>query len=86
MSSCRMKLLDIEGSSIDNGIPVDVDLVPKKSDGSDKTVLEKDVLLSKEDGPQELRVIDYSEFYNIERLSDEINGFYEEEAAEDKAA
>ncbi|MBO5552197.1 MAG: hypothetical protein J5966_09590, partial [Lachnospiraceae bacterium] len=86
MSSCRMKLLDIEGSSIDNGIPVDVDLVPKKSDGSDKTVLEKDVLLSKEDGPQELRVIDYSEFYIIERLSDEINGFYEEEAAEDKAA
>ena len=86
LSSCHMKLLDKDDNSLDNGVPVDIELIPKRSDGDDKTVLVRDVLISLDGEPQELRVPDYTEFYNIERLSDELNAFYEDYEAEDKAA
>ena len=65
-----------DGENIDSGIPVDVDLMVKRSDGKNKYITLKDVPIGSESQKMELRTPDYSEFYNIERLSEEINKFY----------
>ena len=76
MSSYRALLTDKNWENIDDGIPVDVDLVPKRSDGRDKFITVKDVEVGLEGETEELRVPDYSDFYNIDRLSEEMNAFY----------
>jgi len=79
MSTYSARILDDENEVIDAGIPVDSDLVIKRSDGKDKVIT---VLYDYEDEEgkkqtAELRSPDYSEFYDISRLSDEVNEFYE---------
>ena len=70
LSSSRDMQVDSNGVNIDGGVPVDIDLFDKNEDGSDKTVEEvfKGVTYT---------VKDYSNFYDIDRLSSELNKWYE---------
>ena len=81
ISSARFRMTDKNGSNIDGGIEPDVDLVEKNEDGSNKTLkmqVESAQLFGV--GPQTetttIEMNDYSEFYNIDRLSEEMNAFY----------
>lgn len=77
ISAYKGRLVNKEGEGIDNGVEVDVDLVPRRSNGKLKFITVNDVESSSgEKG--DVRIPDYSEFYNIERLSEEINKFYSE--------
>ncbi len=76
ISAYDARFLNKDGENIDSGIPVDVDLMVKRSDGKNKYITLKDVPVGSESQKMELRAPDYSEFYNIERLSEEINKFY----------
>ncbi len=73
ISAYMGRLLNKDGESIDNGIPVDIDLVPKRSNGKTKYITVKDVVIDKEGNKGDCRIPDYSDFYNIERLSEELN-------------
>ncbi|MDO5456039.1 MAG: S41 family peptidase, partial [Eubacteriales bacterium] len=83
ISSHRMHMLDGSGGQVDFGVPVDVDLIGKNPDGSDRMVsVQIDGILSTDDGrissdEIEVKIPDYSEFYDLERLSGEINAFYD---------
>ena len=71
MSSSRFRMTDKAGNNIDGGIEPDVDLLEKNEDGSSKTVkVEIDSVTT-------IEMSDYSEFYNIDRLSEEMNAFYD---------
>ncbi len=79
MSSYFARLINKDGENVDNGIPVDVDLVAKRSDGKDKMIT-VDYEYEDEEGNKEiyeLRSPDYSELYDIARLSEEVNAFYQ---------
>ena len=82
ISSARYRLTDKAGNNIDGGIEPDVDLVVKNEDGSDRKVdVEIDSLrvigIGSETDTKTIELNDYSEFYNIDRLSEEMNAFYE---------
>ena len=81
ISSARFRMTDKAGNNIDGGIEPDVDLLEKNEDGSCKTVnveIESIGILGA--GPETetttIEINDYSEFYNIDRLSEEMNSFY----------
>ena len=76
MSAYRGRLVNKDGEGIDNGIPVDIDLIPKRSNGEPKYVTVHGVQIDAEGNTGDRRCPDYSEFYNINRLSEEINRFY----------
>ena len=83
ISSARFRMTDKNGSNIDGGIEPDVDLVVKNEDGSNKTLkMEVESAQLFGVGPQTetttIEMNDYSEFYNIDRLSEEMNAFYGE--------
>ena len=78
LSSCHARFIDQDGNNIDNGVPVDCELIPQRSDGSSRTILVEDVLISGNGIQSGLRVPDYSDFYDIDRLSEEIGAFYDE--------
>jgi hypothetical protein len=74
-------MTDKAGNNIDGGIEPDVDLLEKNEDGSSKTVeVEIDSVKLFGVGPESdkttIEMSDYSEFYNIDRLSEEMNAFY----------
>ena len=82
MSSSRFRMTDKAGNNIDGGIEPDVDLLEKNEDGSSKTVkVEIDSVKLFGVGPESdtttIEMSDYSEFYNIDRLSEEMNAFYD---------
>ena len=63
------RLVNKDGESVDNGIPADVNLVGKRSNGKTKYITVKDVTDS--DGTKgDKRIPDYSDFYNIKKLSE----------------
>ena len=81
ISSSRFRMTDKAGSNIDGGVEPDVDLLEKNEDGSNKTVkAEIDSVQMFSVGPDSdtttIEMSDYSEFYNIDRLSEEMNAFY----------
>ena len=81
MSSARFRMTDKAGSNIDGGIEPDVDLVGKNEDGSSRTIeteIESVHLfgVGPESDTMTIEMSDYSEFYNIDRLSEEMNAFY----------
>ncbi|MBR0397282.1 MAG: hypothetical protein IJI10_03335 [Eubacterium sp.] len=74
MSSARCRLTDQAGISHDDGIPVDVDLLPKDQNGAVKNIeitIPEDPNFP-EDGDITVTIPDYTEFYNLERLSKEM--------------
>lgn len=75
-SSYKARITDIEGKNIDGGVPVDVDLIPKRSDGNNKKVTVRDVDIDGDSVPEDALISDYSAFYEIERLSEEMERFY----------
>ena len=75
MSAYKGRFLNEEGEQIDNGVPVDVDLVKKRENGKPKYIT---VPFNYEGKDYEGRMPDYSDFYDIDRLSEEVNKFYEE--------
>ena len=81
ISSARFRMTDKAGNNIDGGIEPDVDLIEKNGGGSSKTVkVEIDSVKMLGVGPESdtttIEMSDYSEFYNIDRLSEEMNAFY----------
>lgn len=92
ISSARCHLTTKDGGTIDFGVPVDADLVEKNADGSNKMVVtpivgpavEEDHSVNDE---KELdwESVDYSQFYNIDRLGEEMDSFFGEEALEPAA-
>jgi hypothetical protein len=79
-SSFSGRFINNADETIDDGVPVDTDLVIKRSDGKDK-IITVDYTWEDEDGEEqhfEIRTPDYSEFFDISRLSDEVNEFYDE--------
>ena len=85
-SSSRMHLTTKDGGEIDFGVPVDADLVEKNEDGSYKTVtthivgpvLEENCTI-KDEQEVDWESVDYSQFYNLDRLSEEMDSFFGEE-------
>lgn len=76
MSTYMGRFINKDDEIIDNGVEVDVDLIPKRSNGKDRFITVKDV--TGYDGKKaDIRIPDYSDFYNISRLSEEMNRFYE---------
>ena len=73
VSAYKGRILNNAGDTIDNGVEVDVDLVPKRSNGEPRYITVKDVPTGIEGVTVEKRTPDYSDFYNIKRLSDEMN-------------
>lgn len=73
ISAYKGRLVNKDGECIDNGIPVDVDLVKKRSNGKTKYITVKDVVIDNNGTKGDKRIPDYSDFYNIERLSEELN-------------
>ena len=94
ISSARLRILNKDGESIDDGIPVDVDLVGRNEDGTDRIIdVEVPVAGYSETGEavettMTLRTVDYTQLYDIDRLSEEMNRFYggQEERELDDAA
>lgn len=83
ISSARYRLTDKDGNCIDDGITPDVELVGKNEDGTVKTQeVEIETVRLLGIGPESetttIELNDYSEFYNIDRLSREMNKFYGE--------
>ncbi len=76
ISSYKGRYIDKNGKNIDSGIPVDCDLIPKRSDGKDEVITLYQLDINKDGKKEDVRVTDYSELYNIERLSEEMNKFY----------
>ncbi|MBR5377431.1 MAG: hypothetical protein IK139_09140 [Lachnospiraceae bacterium] len=74
VSAYKGRLVNEKGESIDNGVPVDVDLIKKRSNGKDRfiTVTAK----NRDDVDTEYRLPDCSDFYDIDRLSEEVNKYY----------
>lgn len=74
---CQFRLaryVDASGAVHDEGIPADIDLLQKNADGSVKEItmdIPKDPDYP-EDGNIQVAMPDYSEFYNIKRLSEEM--------------
>lgn len=86
MSSFRMHMTSKDGENIDLGVPVDVDLVEKNADGSDKTISTPIVGLAvEEDGSLnyqkeiEWETPDYTAFFDVDRLGEEMDKFYGKE-------
>ena len=85
-SSSRMHLTTKDGGEIDFGVPVDADLVEKNEDGSYKTVtthivgpvLEENCTI-KDEQEVDWESVDYSQFYNLDRLGEEMDSFFGEE-------
>ena len=75
MSAYSGRMLNEAGENIDNGIEVDVDLLPKRSNGLTRfTTVE---LTNKDTGETvQRRTPDYSGFYDLEKLSAAINDYY----------
>ena len=94
ISSARLRFLNKDGESIDGGVPVDVDLVGKNEDGTDRIIeVEVPVAGYSETGEavettMTLKTVDYTQLYDIDRLSQEMNRFYggQEETELDDAA
>ena len=78
ISAYKGRIINKEGEGIDNGIPVDVDLVPKRSNGKDKYITVKDVVIDANGNTGDKRIPDYSDFYNIKKLSEALNEIDEE--------
>ncbi|MBO4375516.1 MAG: hypothetical protein J5829_10455 [Lachnospiraceae bacterium] len=76
MSAYKGRLLNEDEEQIDNGIPVDVDLVRKRENGKPKYIT---VNFKYEGKEYEGRTPDYSDFYDIDRLSEEVNKLYSED-------
>lgn len=76
LSSAVGRMLNEAGEVTDQGVPVDVDLVPKRMDGREQYITVKDVDMGYGEEPTEIRTPDYRELYDIERLSEEMNAFY----------
>ena len=76
-SSGLCKYVDKAGKAYDEGIPVDIDLLQKKKDGSVKEITMKVPRDPDhpEDGTVKVTMPDYSDFYRIDRLSKEMNAF-----------
>ena len=92
ISSARSHLTTKEGGEIDFGVPVDVDLLEKNADGSNKMVTTPIVGPAiEEDGTinngkeQDWESFDYSQFYDLDRLGEEMDKFYGEEALQPAA-
>ncbi len=75
ISSARAMLTDKTGASIDGGVPVHVDLIPKNADGSDKTV-ELELLNYYTGKMHKIAVRDYSELFDPERIAAEVDAYY----------
>lgn len=73
VSAYKGRMLNAAGENIDNGVEVDVDLIPKRSNGEPRYITVKDIPDGEDGATVEKRTPDYSDFYNIERLSDEMN-------------
>ncbi len=76
ISSYNGRYVNKEGKGMDSGVPVDVDLVPKRSDGTDEIITLHDVKMDDEGNTMDLRVPNYSDFYNLDRISEEMNKLY----------
>ena len=91
-SSARSHLTTKDGGQIDLGVPVDADLVEKNADGSNKMVttpiigsaIEEDHSIN-EKKELEWESVDYSQFYNLDRLGEEMDRFFGEEVVEPAA-
>ncbi len=73
ISAYKGRLINKNSESVDNGVPVDVDLVGKRSNGAIKYITVKDVDIDSKGTKGDKRIPDYSDFYNIKRLSAELN-------------
>ena len=62
--------------NIDNCIPVDIDLIPKNADGTVKQI-SVDYTSSLTGKKTAIQTPDYSALYDIDRLSKEINAWYD---------
>ena len=76
ISAFKARFINSKGEIIDEGVPVDTELIPKRSNGDDKFVTVKDVKLSKSNEVKDVRCPDYSGFYDTKKLSEEVNEFY----------
>ena len=91
-SSARSHLTTKDGEQIDLGVPVDADLVEKNADGSNKMVttpiigsaIEEDHSIN-ENKELNWESVDYSQFYNLDRLGEEMDRFFGEEVVEPAA-
>ena len=70
ISAYSGRLLNKDGESVDNGVTADVDLVGKRSNGKTKYITVKDVKLDSDGNKGDKRIPDYSDFYNIKKLSE----------------
>ncbi len=71
ISAYNGRFINKAGEIIDNGVDVDVDLIPKRLNGKPKFATVKNILWH--DEVYEDRCPDYSDFYDIEKLSEIIN-------------
>ena len=73
---------------LDFGVPLDADLVGKNEDGSDKIIKVKtEVLVPDEDGSlnmeeEEYETVDYTGFYQIDKLREAISPLFEDSEEE----
>ena len=75
LSNYKGRFVNALGENIDEGVEVDVNLIPLRSNGKQKFITVHDIKDSS-GKKRDKRIPDYSEFYNIKRLSKEINKFY----------
>ena len=88
ISSHRMYLTSHGDYDLDFGVPLDADLVGKNEDGSDKIIKVKtEVLVPDEDGSlnmeeEEYETVDYTGFYQIDKLREAISPLFEDSEEE----
>ncbi|MCR5357997.1 MAG: S41 family peptidase [Lachnospiraceae bacterium] len=76
-SAYKGRFINEAGEIIDNGVEVDVNLIPNRSNGEPKYITVKEIPAS-DGGTVQMRSPDYSDFYKIDRLSEEINKYYKD--------
>ncbi len=77
MSAFRMRVKNEAGEIIDNGIPVDVDLVGRKSNGEYRFITVDGVPIDYDGNTAQKRLPDYTAFYDLKTLSEAVNSCYE---------
>ena len=74
-SACGCNV-DETGAGTDGGIPVDIDLSMKNEDGSVK-MSEAEIVDYFTGESTMVQMMDYSQFYDLDRLSKEIHAWYD---------
>ncbi|MCR5108311.1 MAG: hypothetical protein K6B28_09125 [Lachnospiraceae bacterium] len=81
LSSYKGRVIYGGGDNVDKGIPVDYDMIPKRSDGEDVMITMYDTDYDNDGITEDVRIADYRAFYDIDKLSEAVNEWYGESDA-----